>query len=229
MEEGIKMGTKLTSLFKEGEKYQINTKYKELPIKTNLKLLWIDENMKLLGFSIGACVFKGAFTPGTEVYIKINGKYAYGKVFSCSNELVIEFKEIRKEPEFIRRRTVRVEPDPANPVVVELKVDSYSIKTKAKDISETGVGVILEKDKPESAEVIDIIQKNPNSWFDLYVHLPKHGTAHAKGRVRNLSIEEEGIYIRIGFEAEYSKEDREKVRRYVFERQQEIIKSLKML
>ncbi|HIQ49483.1 MAG TPA: PilZ domain-containing protein [Aquifex aeolicus] len=232
MEKTLKfkgMMSELYRLFKVGEKYHISTKFKELPVKTQLSLSWIDKTSKLLGFSWGRCVFKGAFSPGTEVYINTGNRYVYGKVVSNLGYLVIEFKELREQPEFIKRRTVRVEPDPTNPVIVELTVDSYKLKVVAKDISETGVGVILKKDTTASGEVIQLIQKKPSSWFDLYVHLPKYGKAHAKGRVRNLSISEEGIYIRIGFEAEYSEKDKDKVRKYVLERQQEIIKALKML
>ncbi|GAB6065536.1 PilZ domain-containing protein [Aquifex pyrophilus] len=223
------MKTKLSEIFKEGEKYDISTKFKELPVKTKLRLSWIDDSSKLLGFSWGKCIFKGAFQPKTEVYINVNDKYAYGKVVSNANELVIEFEEFREKPAFIDRKAVRVEPDPSNPVIVELSVNSYNLKVPAKDISETGVGVILEKNTPKADEVIELLQNNPSAWFNLYVHLPKHGTAHAKGRVRNLNVSEEGVYIRIGFEAEYSPKDKDKVRKYVFERQQEIIKSLKML
>jgi len=223
------MMSELDRLFKVGKKYHIATKFKELPVKTQLSLSWIDKTSNLLGFSWGRCIFKGAFNPGTEVYINTGNRYAYGKVVSNSGDLVVEFKELREQPEFIKRRTVRVEPDPANPVIVELTVDSYKLKVMAKDISETGVGVILEKDTPASSDVIELIQKRPSSWFDLYVYLPKYGKAHAKGRVRNLNISEEGIYIRIGFEVEYSEKDKDKVRRYVLERQQEIIKALKML
>ncbi|WP_461831916.1 PilZ domain-containing protein [Aquifex sp.] len=223
------MKTKLSEIFKEGETYDISTKFKELPVKTKLRLSWIDDASNLLGFSWRKCIFKGAFQPQTGVYITVGDKYAYGKVVSNGEELVIEFEEFREKPAFIERRTVRVETDPSNPVIVELNVNSYRLKAPAKDISETGVGIILERNTHKADEVIEILRSNPSAWFNLYIHLPKYGTAHAKGRVRNFNVSEEGIYIRIGFEAEYSPNDKEKVRKYVFERQQEIIKSLKML
>jgi len=212
-----------------GKRYKLSTKFKELPIKTQLLLSWSDPSSRLLGFS-GRCALGGAFSPGADVYVETEeGRFARCKSVSNSGEIVLEFKELTEPPEFIRRKAVRVEPEESEPVFVHLKANGVSIRTKAKDISETGVGILIPRNDKSAERLISLIQENPLLPFELEVELPRFGTAHAKGSVRNVSLSEEGLYIRVGFEAEFSPKDQEKVRRYVLERQRQIVKSLRML
>ena len=220
----------IRKIFSIGKKYEISTKIREVPVKTNLTLKWIDEKSKLLGFSWDRCILRGAFLPKNDVYIKLGSEYAKGKVISSSSELVIESKEVVNEvPGYVRRRYVRVETDPSNPVYAYLKFENLTVRGFVKDISEAGVGTLLHRNEVEVQNLLELLHKSANKLVDITVELPKYGKVHAKGHVRNIVVGEEDVYVRVGFETEFTKEDREKVRKYVLERQQEIIKSIRML
>ena len=215
---------------KKGKQYEIYTKVKEIPVKTILKLSWIDQSSKLVGFDWGNCIRRGAFQPGNTAYIKLSEeKFIKSGIISNRGELVLEPQEECDKPEFLKRRAVRVEVDPVNPVKVKLKVGEREYETQAKDISEYGVGVIFRKDSPEGQEILKLLDEKKGEWVDLELELPKYGHVHAKGRVRRKEVHDGEVYIRFGFELEFSEEHRAKVRKYILDRQQEIVKSLRLL
>ncbi|WP_461829513.1 PilZ domain-containing protein [Aquifex sp.] len=215
---------------KKGERYEIYTKVKEIPVKTVLKLSWLDEVSGLVGFDWGNCIRRGAFQPGNVAYLKLSEeRFIKSAIVSNKGELILEPQEEGGKPEFLNRRAVRVEVDPANPVIVNLKLGQKEFKTQAKDISEYGVGVIFRKDSPEGQEVLELLEGYKDEWVELELELPKYGKIHAKGKVRRKEVHDKEVYIRFGLELEFSEEDRAKVRKYILERQQEIIKSLRLL
>ena len=215
---------------KKGKQYEIYTKVKEIPVKTILKLNWIDEPSKLIGFDWGNCIRRGAFQPGNAAYVKLSEeRFIKSRIVSNRGELVLEPKEECEKPEFLRRRAVRVEVDPANPVKVKLKIGDKEYQTEAKDISEYGVGVVFRKDTKEGEEILNLLEENKDEWIDLELELPKYGHVHAKGKVRRKELHDGEVYIRFGFELEFSEEHRAKVRKYILDRQQEIVKSLRLL
>ncbi len=215
---------------KKGKQYEIYTKVKEIPVKTILKLSWIDHSSQLVGFDWGNCVRRGAFQPGNTAYIKLSEeKFIKSGIISNRGELVLEPQEECEKPEFLKRRAIRVEINPVNPVKVKLKVGGKEFHTQAKDISEYGVGVIFKKDSEEGREVLDILETNKERWVELELYLPKYGHVHAKGKMKRIEIFNGEVYIRFGFELEFSEEHRAKVRKYILDRQQEIVKSLRLL
>ncbi len=215
---------------KIGEQYEIYTKVKEIPVKTILKLSWLDESSKLVGFDWGNCIRRGAFQLGNTAYVKLSEeRFIKSRIVSNRGELVLELKKECEKPEFLKRRSVRVEVDPANPVIVKLKIQNKEYQTEAKDISEYGVGVVFRKDTKEGEEILSLLEESRDEWIDLELELPKYGHVHAKGKVRRKEVHDGEVYIRFGFELEFSKEHRAKVRKYILDRQQEIVKSLKLL
>ena len=148
---------------------------------------------------------------------------------SNRQELVLEPEEKCSTPEFLKRRAVRVEVDPSNPVKVRISIMGKHYDTQARDISEYGVGIILKKEDKKGKEILSFLESHRGDWVDLDLELPKYGKIHAKGRVRRKEYHGGEVYIRFGFEVEFSEDHRTKVRKYIMERQQEIIKSLRLL
>jgi len=139
----------LSEIFTAGQSYDVITKYKEIPVKAHLKLNWVDNEGRLLGFDWGRTHMKAAFSTLDPVYVKLSSKeYAQTQVFSnLGKELVLTVENFVEPPEFIHRRSVRVEPDENKPVVVELRFDGMSFEIQAKDISETGIGLSLGREE----------------------------------------------------------------------------------
>ena len=227
---------KISSIFNSGEKYRIITKYKEVPIKANLLLKWVDDEGRLLGFDWGNIHLKGAFSSLDPVYVELSRKeYAITSVFSnLGKELVLMLENFTEPPDFIKRRSVRVEPDENNPVRVSLTIEGVSVSTTAKDISELGVGVDLDpevhgkfikflKEKLNHLSEKDIIE------FGIRLTLPECGEVAGEGKLKNVIKSGRNVYARLGFEVSFSPSDLNKIRKYVINRQKEIIKSLRMV
>jgi len=222
--------------FDRGREYSIITKYKEIPIRANLKLNWTDDEGRLLGFDWGKTHLRGAFSTLDPVYIELTkNEYAVTSVFSnLGKELVLMVENFTEPPEFVRRRSVRVEPDEENPVVVEITLDDLSLSTTATDISEHGVGISLSQKEHGSfikavRERLNGLEKEENIDFVLAITLPACGTVKGKGKLKNFIGKGNDVYVRLGFEVSFGKKDIDRIRRYVIMRQREIIKSLRMV
>ncbi len=227
----------LKDTFEVGKKYEVVTKYKEILIKSVMPLLWIEEKDRFLAFDWSKVNVKRAYSTLDHVYIKLDNKhYAETSVFSnLGKELVLVFEKVVDPPEFVRRKTVRVEPDPSQPVYVDVCVnETCSISAEAKDISETGIGLAIkrEEEKDFYKKLVDMLSDPEESVkvpFSIKVKLPDGQVVRGHGDLRNVIGIGEEVYIRLGFKVDYSKEDLEKLRRYILHRQQEIIQSLKIL
>ena len=228
---------RLEEVFRVGNRYSIVTKYKEIPVRVNLRLNWVDEEGRLLGFDWGRTHLRGAFSTLDPVYVELSGEeFAQTQVFSnLGKELVLMLENFVGPPEFVKRRSVRVEPDENKPVRVVINADGVSVETKAKDISETGVGVIL--DKEAHRDFIDLLEDISEGLkagdlgreFTIRIMLPSGEEAVGTGRLRNVIGLGKDVYVRLGFEVSFPRKEITKIRRYVLERQKEIIKSLRMV
>ncbi len=227
---------KFLKIFKVGGCYDVITKYKEIPVKVHLKLNWADEESRLLGFDWGKTHLRAAFSTLDPVYVRLSqNEYVQTQVFSnLGKELVLSVENFVEPPEFIKRRSVRVEPDENKPVIIEVEFDKSRLNTRAKDISETGVGVSLSVD--ENREFINFLQKRLESIkenefieFSVRIHLPDNGMARGRGKLKNVIGLGRDVYVRLGFEVDFPREELNKIRKYVMERQKEIIQSLRML
>ncbi len=227
---------RISNLFEVGNLYHIITKYKEIPIRANLRLNWVDDEGRLLGFDWGKTHLKGAFSTLDPVYIAFKkDEYAVTSVFSnMGKELVLMLETFTEPPDFVRRRSVRVEPDDKKPIEVRVKVDNVSITAPAKDISEMGVGVSLPRKEYKEfirivGEKLNHIEEDETLKFQVSITLPECGTIAGQGRLKNFIGKGTDVYVRLGFEVSFAKEDLNKIRKYVITRQREIIKSLRMV
>ncbi len=227
----------LGNIFRVGSKYEVITKYKEIPIKAVMPLKWIEEEDRFLGFDWSRVPVKRAYSTLDHVYVKLeSNEYAETSVFSnLGKELVLVFERVVPPPEFIKRKTVRVEPDPNHPIYANICVDdTCSIRSEVKDISETGIGLTLRRDKNEKfynklVEMLSNPEESVKVPFSVRVELPDGVEVRGHGDLRNVVGVGEEVYIRLGFKVDYSREDMDKLRRYILHRQQEIIQSLKIL
>lgn len=228
------MKLRVSEIFKRGSTYDVITKYKEIPVRARFRLRWTDDEGRLLGFEWGKTHLRSAFSTVDPVYVKLDSReYAQTQVFSnLGKELVLTVENFVGPPEFIRRRSVRVEPDKNKPVAVEVLFEDRGFKTLVRDISETGVGVILRADSDREfiaflRNIFRDKEENQALEFSVRLHLPTCGTVSGKGRLRN--VVSLGSDLRLGLEVSFPREELNKVRRYVITRQKEIIKSLRMV
>ncbi len=227
---------RISKIFKAGECYEIVTKYKEVPVRVFMRLNWAEDDGRLLGFDWGKTHLRAVFSTTDPVYVRLSPKeYAQTRVFSnMGKELVLMLENFVDPPDFIRRRFVRVEPDEHKPVGIEIEFDENRLETTVTDISEMGLGVVL--DKKEHPEFIEFLKREVNNdkredplELRLIVKLPEFGTAEGKGRLRNVVSFGRDAYVKLGFETIFPKRELDKVRKYVIKRQKEIIKSLRIV
>ncbi len=211
---------RLSNVFKIGEIYPLITRYLEVPVRTKMKLKWVDNEGRLLGFEWGRGGLRSAFS--TEpVYVFCDGEYAKTSVFSSSGkELVLMLENFGPPPDYMRRRSVRVVPDDKKPVSVTLKHEGAQIRAKVIDISESGVGVELEKGQIDPEEVEEIT---------VEVELPSNPPVIASGKGKIKRVENTGTAFRLGIEVSFDKDSQSYVRKFVIQRQREIIISLRMV
>jgi hypothetical protein len=227
---------RLKDVFNVGQHYHIVTKYKEVPVRVNLKLNWLDEEGRLLGFDWGRTHLRGAFSTLDPVYVELNSReFAQTQVFSnLGRELVLMLENFVDPPEFVRRRSVRVEPDENKPVKVFVETEGMSLEAPARDVSETGVGVVL---SPEDhgefigylREISDKVRAEDPQNFRIRILLPGGVEVRGTGRLRNVIGLGKDVYVRLGFEVSFPKEEITKIRKYVLQRQKEIVQSLRMV
>jgi len=229
-------GFRISEVFRKGNVYDVVTKYREIPVRARLRLNWIDNEGRLLGFDWGRTQLRCAFSTLDPIYIRLNQKeYAQAQVFSnLGKELVLMVENFVGPPEFIRRRSVRVEPDENKPVLIEAFFEERKLETVAKDVSETGVGVVLNAKTDGDLvsflrEKFADLKENEALEFRVRIHLPDIGTAEGKGKLRNVVGLGKDVYVRLGLEVSFPREELNKIRKYVIERQKEIVKALRMV
>lgn len=226
----------LSKVLKVGGTYDVITKYKEIPVKAVLKLNWLEEDEGFMGFDWGRTLYKKAFSTLDPVYVKLsNDKYIRTGVFSnLGKELVLSFDSFVAPPEFVSRRSVRVEPDEESPVVVTLEFNGGRLTANAKDVSETGVGIQLDTQEDKDfiefiKEKLEHLKKDELIEFNIKIDLPGVGTAEGKGKLRNVVGLGQDVYVRLGFEVNFPREEIDKIRKYVVNRQKEIIQALRFI
>ncbi|SHK47838.1 PilZ domain-containing protein [Thermocrinis minervae] len=215
-----------------GQRYELLTVWKEIPIRTKLLLKWVSPNDMLVGFDYRECVFKNVIQKG-HVYLKVGDMYLETVIFSnIRDELVLEVLNLTSPPPVVMREFVRVEPSEEEPVYVDLCLeDRCIVNTKAVDISESGVGIHVSPDYSEELMKMlnfpteDLLHKA----FDVHIKLPSGHVLEAKGELRNIIKDVEGAYIRLGFLIKLSPKDEKLLRSYILKRQKEIIDKLKSL
>ena len=109
-----------------------------------------------------------------------------------------------------KRRYVRVKPKPEEPVEVQLMGSNFIDVLYAKDISEGGIGIIVEHDFKD----YDI-----GGLIDIIITLPKKKTFKVKGRIIHKNIVNNHFF---GVEfVDISEQNREMIREYLKKRLEE--------
>jgi len=220
---------------KEGSTYELITSYKEIPIRLRLKLKWIEEEDKLIGFDGGDYTLIKVFSAEIPVYIKLSEDvYLKTSLFSnLRHELVLKIEGETSPPPFIKRELVRVEPDPSKPVYANLCIDDVcSFRLQVANISERGLCVLVHHEDEDIIERLEeIVEKHGRDKPDINIEIefPDGEIARGKGEIKSITEKEDDIYVKIGLLLSGYPEDLRKISNYVLNRQREILNSLKML
>jgi c-di-GMP-binding flagellar brake protein YcgR len=164
------------------------------------------------------------------IYIKIEQpRQAYGQceIYNreYKDELILLVEYETPPPPVIVREYVRVVPSESKPVYVSFSIGGEEITGKAADISEKGVGVLLSK---ESAEKLIQLEMHgeycPNITLTLSINLPDGSKVPATGELRNISADQK--QVRMGFKLDIARPHDEILRRYIMNRQRELLNAL---
>lgn len=212
---------------------EVITSWQEIPIRLKLPIKWITSKERLISLDFKTCKFKHIFSDRNPIYIKLEEIFLLCRLFSnIRDELVLEAESPVPAPPIVLREYIRVRPAEAQPVYVSFCMEGVCIvKVKATDISESGIGVILQEE--DASKLMDMLShlvadiEKIHSPFEIEIELPKEEKIRATGELKN--IIKEDIYVRLGFKMEFSEDQRKKVRRYVMQRQMEIKEQLESL
>ncbi len=123
---------------KEKKQIEVYAFYEEIPIKVKIELHEIDYEKEQIVWSFDKKL-EIALSQSGELYFDYNGTiYVMNVIIYNKDEMVTTFPTIAVEPK-LKRKYIRVHVDEENPIYIKIN----DIETKAWDISEKGVGVIL--------------------------------------------------------------------------------------
>ena len=218
---------------REGNNYEVITRYKEIPIRLKLKLNWIEED--LIGFEGGNYSLIKVFSTEEPIYIKL-GEDVFLKTMLFSNlrhELILRKDTITETPPFMKREMVRVEPDPSKPVYANICIDEVcSYRLQVANISERGICVLVHhEDEDIINRLEDIVEKHGKgrSAVTVEIDLPDGEKVKGEGVIRSITEKEDDIYVKIGLLFKGDLEETRKLSNYVLNRQREILNSLRMI
>lgn len=219
---------------KRDDHCEILTSWKEIPIRVSLPIRWVSPQERFVSFDFKECKLKSVFG-NAPIYLKFNELFILCRLFSnVRDELVLEVEAPVPAPSIVLREFIRVEPTEKEPVYVSFRMDEgFSIRTKAADVSESGIGLYLSKD--DAKALLDTIVGIPEYGekihmpFELEIELPQEGLIRAEGELKNVLSKEDELYVRFGFKIRLDENQAKKIRRYVMKRQREILEQLKSL
>ncbi|MEJ5339016.1 MAG: hypothetical protein ACK42C_04955 [Aquificaceae bacterium] len=214
---------------------EVVTSWRQIPIRVKLSVRWVSPQERFISFDFKGCKFRHVFSDNVPVYIKVRELFLICKVFSnIRDELVLEVDSPVPAPPVVLREFIRVEPTEKEPVYVSFCVeDNCLVKTRAADISESGVGVLLSnEDTKRLVEILSQIATDASrihTPFELEIELPREGVIRAQGELKNIISREGDVYVRLGFKINLREEQTRKIRQYIMRRQREILEQLKAL
>ncbi len=213
--------------------------YEEIPISEKIKIREFNKDAKTILLEPEKKLVK-ALMEITDVYFKLrhNDKNIFLKskiIYGSEKGVEITLPE-PVEDDRIFRFYLRVKTSDRKPVFVEImerddenkkeEKKKLKIKGKAKDISETGIGVILKKEDYQKDKNLENFVENikEDDIYNLKIHLP-HTTVETKGLIVKTIDEEKYKKLGITF-VDIDLDSREEIFKYIFERQKEILKEL---
>ena len=224
----------ILKILEKSRSCDIVTSFGEIPIKMRLPVRWVSIQERFVSLDFKECKFRNVFSSENPVYIKVGETYLLSKVFSnIRDELVLEVDSIVPPPSITMREFIRVQPSEKKPVFVSICLEGECIhKTRAKDVSETGISIILKKEDAE--KFLGMIEKNAaeqliHKEVSLLIELPDGYNFSAIGELKNILTETENLYVRLGFRLKLKGKDMTQLRSYIMKRQREIIEQWRIL
>ena len=213
MEKG-KTFWKLIGKLKKQKKLEVAVFYEEIPIKGVIEISDIDDTLEQI-------IWKGdkkilpALKETRHIYFKLDGEIFILTVIAYDNrEIATSFPSLALDKK-LNRAYVRVKTSESFPVKVEINGTIFI----AEDISEAGVGIITDEDKAK------VLVENEEYPLILYIQDSK---IQAKGLIVYKKEVGKSI-IKIGVKLTQIKmKDRDKIAKYIMERQREIAKKVSM-
>ncbi len=123
----------------EKKELEVYAFYEEVPIKVKIRLIEIDYEKEQMAWSFDKKL-ELALSQSKELYFEYEGTiYILNVIMYSREEMVTTFPSIAVEPK-LKRRYIRVHVSEDKPIYVEFD----NVSTVAWDISEKGIGLILD-------------------------------------------------------------------------------------
>lgn len=206
------METSLIHKILEKKEIEVYAFYEEIPIKAKLKLLDVDFDKQQIIWSFNDKL-KLPLTKSKELYLQENETVYTLVVIICNKkEIITTFPTVAVEPK-LKRRYIRVRTTEDDPIYVEIK----NIRGKSIDISERGVGIIVN----------DIGGLEPGQIYNIKLEI-RGNTYDLKGKIIYITEVEPGTY-RIGIQfTNISQKVEDIIFKYILDRQKDVIKKISL-
>ena len=206
------METSLVRKILNKKELEVYAFYEEIPIKVKLELHDVDFDKQQMIWSFNEKL-KLPLTKSKELYFQDGDTvYTLVAIIYDKKELVTTFPTVAVEPR-LKRRYIRVRTIEDDPVYVEIN----GIREKAIDISERGVGLILN----------DIDDLKPNETYDVTLEI-RGKSYNLKGKIVYITEVEPNVY-RIGVQfIDIPTRLEDIIFKYILDRQKEVIKKISL-
>jgi len=215
--------------------------FEELPICEKVKVKEILEDGKTILLEPQKKILK-ALGEVKEIFFKVQhgDKTLFFKsniIYGSEDGIEIEFPQPLEEGKVLRLY-LRVRPKWNEPIIVDIfsnkcedESNQVCLRGKALDISETGIGVYIPLDEIEkddnSKKFFENLEKEKDKLLKMKIDLPKIDTIKVIGKVVKCKDEKKGKILGIAFmNLDTCINSREKIFKYIFKRQKEILKYL---
>ncbi|OMH41236.1 flagellar brake protein [Desulfurobacterium indicum] len=206
------------------EPLEIISFYNEMPVRVKMNPLSIEN--KVVGWKGNPKIIP-AIDQTQKFYITfLHPEYREKRILSAGvlyyNDDYIEttFPSLAVEPKF-NRSAVRITVSEMKPIYVDVEDKDVSFSTRALDISEGGVGIIINKGLLGLNQEVNVTLKFPSG--DVINNIPAKVV-----RVEELSGRKKEEKAGLAF-VSLKERDRNIISRYIIQRQREIINEFKML
>lgn len=206
------METLLIRKILEKKEIEVYAFYEEIPIKVKLELHDVDFDKQQIIWSFNDKL-KLPLTKSKELYFQENETvYTLVVIIYNKKEIITTFPTVAVEPK-LKRRHIRARTIEDDPIYVEIK----NIRGKSIDISERGVGIIVNNIRElETGQIYNIKLEIRGITYDL------------KGKIIYITEVEPGTY-RIGIQfTNISQKVEDIIFKYILDRQKDVIKKISL-
>ncbi len=205
---------KLIGELKRKKKLEVAVFYEEVPITGTIEIIDIDETLEQIIWKADKKIVP-TLKETRHIYFKHNGEiYILTVIAYDQKEIATSFPSYALDQK-LNRTYVRVKTSEKDPILV--MVDGYQLY--ADDISEAGVGIITSEEEKEC------VQEGKECQLEIKL---RNDTIKLKGIVVYRRKAGKGV-IRIGIKfTEVKQKDRDKIAKYIMDRQREIAKKISL-